>query len=261
MKLIVTEDNVGLLVATYIKDRIRAFAPTFDRPFVIGFPTGGTAVDMYKYLVDFYIKGELSFKNIVSFNLDEYVKLDINHPESYHGYMRRNLFSHVDMLPENINIPNGNASDMEAACRAYEEKIKSYGGIELFLGGVGRNGHIAFNEPGSAFDSKTRVVKLDQNTMEANARFFNNDVSLVPAQAVTMGLGTICAAREVVIMATGANKSEAVYRAIEGKPDIQWSITSLQAHPRAFIVADKAAASEVSTMSAEKCGVCSFPQF
>lgn len=258
IKLIVTEQNIGLLVATYIKQRINTFNPTFTKPFVIGFPTGSTPLDMYKYLVEFYKNGELSFKNVISFNLDEYVNLDVNHPESYHSYMRKNLFDHIDIPAENINIPNGNAADLQAACRAYDEKIKSCGGIELFLGGVGRNGHIAFNEPGSPFDSPTRVVTLNENTISANARFFNNDVNAVPKQAISMGLGTIMAAREVIIMTTGVKKADAVYQAIEGKRDIKCSITVLQEHPNAYIVSDRDAASLLSTSACMKCGVCSF---
>ncbi len=258
IKLIVTEQNIGMLVATYIKNRINTFKPTFTKPFVIGFPTGSTPLDMYKHLVEFHKKGELSFKNVISFNLDEYVNLDVNHPESYHSYMHKNLFSHIDIPAENINIPNGNAADLQAACRAYDEKIKSCGGIELFLGGVGGNGHIAFNEPGSPFDSPTRVVKLNQNTRTANARFFNNDVKSVPEQAITMGLGTIMSAREVIIMTTGVKKADAVYRAIEGPRDINCTITVLQEHSNAYIVADKDAASLLSTSACKRFGVCSF---
>jgi glucosamine-6-phosphate deaminase len=172
--------------------------------------------------------------------------------------MHKNLFSHIDIPAENINIPNGNAADLQAACRAYDEKIKSCGGIELFLGGVGGNGHIAFNEPGSPFDSPTRVVTLNQNTRTANARFFNNDINAVPQRAVSMGLGTIMAAREVIIMTTGLKKAEAVSRAIEGPRDINCSITVLQEHPNAYIVADSQAASLLSSSAHKRFGVCSF---
>lgn len=258
MKLIVTENNVGILAATYVKDRIKAFNPSLSKPFVMALPTGGTAVDFYKYLVDFYKKGQISFKHVVTFNLDEYINLDSSHPESYHSYMKHNLFDHIDINPENINIPNGNASDLDAFCSYYEEKIKSFGGIELFLGGVGHNGHIAFNEPGSPFDSKTRVVSLSESTIKANARFFDNNINLVPKQAVTMGLGTILSSKEIIIMATGESKSEAVYRAIEGRPDTNWSITALQNHKDAYLLCDVKAASQVSTVAAAKCGVCSF---
>ncbi len=258
LKLIVTHDEVGYVAASYIRKRIEAFAPTEQRPFVIAFPTGGTAVSMYASLVRFCREGKLSFKNVVSFNLDEYVGLAQDDALSYHYYMRKNLFDHVDMPEQNINIPDGNAPDLEKFCLAYEEKIKSYGGIELFLGGVGQNGHIAFNEPGSDFNSKTHVVTLQENTLRANARFFNGDVNAVPKRAVTMGLGTIRAAREVIIMAIGAKKAQAVQRAFDDKPDVNWSITALASHPAAYVLADEGAAGLVSGLKFQDCGACCF---
>lgn len=258
MKLIITENNVGLLAATYIKDRINKFSPCAQKPFVIALPTGGTSLDMYKHLIAFYKEGRLSFKNLVSFNLDEYADFDINNPQSYHSFMRRNFFEHVDMQPQNINIPDGNAQDAAAFCRAYEDKIKSLGGIELLLGGVGTNGHIAFNEPGSSFESRARLVDLQDRTLKDNARFFGGDAGAVPKRAITMGLGTILEAREIIIMATGANKAQAVYKAVESKPDTAWPITALQRHDNACLVVDTAAASEVSTAAAREHCACSF---
>ncbi|MDR1123020.1 MAG: glucosamine-6-phosphate deaminase [Elusimicrobiota bacterium] len=246
MKLIITRGNVGRLAAACVRDRINKFKPSAGRPFVIALPTGGTAVEMYKNLVAFYKAGELSFKNVVSFNLDEYVNFDPAHPESYHGFMRRNLFEHVDMQPQNINIPDGNAPSADAFCAAYEAKIKELGGIELFLGGVGANGHIAFNEPGSAFDSRTRVVNLQEKTLKDNARFFGGDINAVPKQAITMGVGTILEARHILIMAAGANKARAVRAAVEGKPDTMWTISALQAHKDAILLTDEEAASLIS---------------
>lgn len=249
IKLIVTEQNIGMLVATYIKHKINDFKPSAKKPFVIGFPTGSTPLDMYKYLTEFYKKGELSFKHVISFNLDEYVGLDVKNPQSYHSYMHKNLFDHIDIPAENINIPDGNAKDLQAACREYDAKIKRCGGMDLFLGGVGRNGHIAFNEPGSPFDSPTRVVTLNENTRVANARFFNDDPSAVPAHAISMGLGTIMSAREIIILVSGAKKADAVRRAVEGPRDTNCSLTVLQEHPSAYIVADREAASLLSTSS------------
>ncbi len=258
MKLITSEQPVDILVAHYVKQRINKAGQDGKKPFVIAFPTGGTAVGMYKQLVKFYEEGSLSFKNVVSFNLDEYAHLPVTHPESYHHYMYTNLFSHVDMPEENINIPDGNAPDIKTACLAYEAKIRQYGGIDLFLGGVGENGHIAFNEPYSPFDSITRLVDLTESTIKANARFFDNNINLVPKQAVTMGLSTIYNAREVIIMAMGSKKAQAVYRAMEGKRDTAWPITVLQGHADCYIAADAKAASEVSSAAIEDCGVCSF---
>ena len=259
MQLIETEDNVGFLTASYIKNRINAFVPSAEKPyFVLALPTGGTAVDLYKNLVRFYQENTLSFERVVTFNLDEYVSLPISHPQSYHSFMCQNLFDHIKINKEQINILNGNAQDLEKECLDYEEKIKRYGGIDLFIGGIGQNGHIAFNEPGSAFDSKTHIVNLTENTISANSRFFEGDTSLVPTRALTVGLGTIMAAKEVIIMATGPKKSQALYHAFEDKPNTNWPITVLQNHPRAFIVADKAAAAEISSGVKKACGVCSF---
>lgn len=259
MQLIETEDNVGFLTASYIKNRINIFVPTAEKPFfVLALPTGGTAVDLYKNLVRFNQENVLSFERVITFNLDEYVGLPIIHPQSYHSFMFNNFFKHIKINERQINILNGNAADLEKECLAYEEKIKHYGGIDLFLGGVGQNGHIAFNEPGSAFDSKTRVVDLTQNTIAANSRFFGGDVSLVPARALTVGLGTVMKAKEAIIMATGPKKSQALYHAFEDKPSTAWPITVLQKHPRAFVVADKAAAAEISSGIKRNCGVCSF---
>jgi glucosamine-6-phosphate deaminase len=256
MKLIVTEDSVGFLAASYVKQRIKSFNAA--RPFVLALPTGGTAVEMYKHLVKFYKEGSLSFKNVITFNLDEYLNFDATHPESYLSFMGRNFFDFVDVPAANIHIPNGNCADKAAYCKNYERRIKDAGGIDLFLGGVGANGHIAFNEPGSPFDGRTHVVELAPRTIKDNARFFSNDINAVPRRAITMGLGTVLESREIIIMATGQNKAEAVSRAVEGRPETAWPVTALQNHPCAYIVADKAAASEVSSATAQACGVCSF---
>ncbi|MBO4707768.1 MAG: glucosamine-6-phosphate deaminase [Elusimicrobiaceae bacterium] len=258
MYLIETEDNIGFLTASYIKNRIKSFVSTKDNPyFVLALPTGGTAINLYGHLVKFYKEG-LSFDKVVTFNLDEYVGLSENHPQSYHSFMFKNLFNHIKISKEQINILNGNAANLEQECTNYEEKMKKYGGIDLFIGGIGRNGHIAFNEPGSAFNSKTRVVDLTPNTISANARFFNDDISQVPTRALTMGLGTIMSAKEVIIMATGAKKSQALYHAFEDKQSTSWPVTVLQKHPRTFIIADKAAAAEISKTTKRDCGLCSF---
>ena len=258
MYLIETEDNVGFLTASYVKNRIKSFVPTKSKPyFVLALPTGGTVVDLYKNLVKFCQEG-LSFDKVVTFNLDEYVGLPENHPESYHSFMKKNLFDHIKISKEQINILNGNAKNLDKECADYEEKIKNYGGIDLFLGGIGQNGHIAFNEPGSAFDSKTRVVDLTPNTISANARFFGNNMFLVPTRALTMGLGTIMSAKEVIIMATGPKKAQALYHAFEDKQSTAWPVTVLQKHPRTFIITDKAAAAELSKTTKQNCGLCSF---
>ncbi len=243
MKLIITSHNLGLWAASYVQHRVQA---THKKPFVLGLPTGGTVVDMYAALSALVKNGKLSFHDIVTFNMDEYVGLSPEHDQSYHYYMKHNLFDHVDALPEHIHILNGQASDLHAECENYEKAIVNAGGIDLFLGGVGRNGHLAFNEPGSAFTSHTRVMKLTDSTRQANSRFFNNDVSQVPTQALTVGIGTVLDAKELLFLANGEAKAQAVARLAEGEISEQWPITALKTHPHATLLIDDAAASALA---------------
>ncbi|KAF5308994.1 hypothetical protein D9611_015067 [Ephemerocybe angulata] len=177
--------EVGEYIGQYIAKRINDFAPTAERPFVLGLPTGSSPIPTYQTIIRLVKEGKLSFKNVVTFNMDEYVGLPQDHPESYHSFMFRELFSQIDIQPENVHILDGNAPDLVAECNDYEARIKSYGGIELFLGGIGEDGHIAFNEPGSSLQSRTRIKTLAYDTILANARFFNNDISAVPRMALT----------------------------------------------------------------------------
>lgn len=243
MRLVVTKMNLGLWAAAYVKEKINAAAPAPAKPFILGLPTGGTVVDMYANLRLFYKEGLLSFKNVVTFNMDEYVGLPQDHPQSYHSYMRQNLFNEVDIPPQNIHILNGQAADLAKECADYENAIAMAGGIDLFLGGVGRNGHIAFNEPGSAFNTRTRLVELTPSTIEANSRFFLNDVHRVPRQALSVGIGTVTDAKEILFLASGAKKAEAVARLFKPGKDLNWPITALKLHPHATLLADPAACS------------------
>ena len=247
MRLIIQPDCAGISdwVATYVMTEIRNFSPTSDQPFVLGLPTGSTPLGTYQKLIEFYKMGLVSFKNVVTFNMDEYVAIPKEHPQSYHSFMWDNFFSHIDILPTNVNILNGNAKDLEAECRAYEEKIKSIGGIHLFLGGIGADGHIAFNEPGSSLHSRTRVKTLTQDTIIANSRFFENDTNLVPKHALTVGVGTVMDAKEVLIMVNGHNKARALYQAVEGSVNHMWTISALQLHPKGIIVCDESATEEL----------------
>ena len=199
MRLVILDDydKVSLWAAKYIKKKINSFNPGPDRYFVLGLPTGSTPVGTYKKLIEFYKLGKLSFKYVKTFNMDEYVNLPQNHPESYHSFMWNNFFKHIDIEPKNAHILNGNASDLLAECENYEKKIAEAGGVHLFVGGIGPDGHIAFNEPGSSLVSRTRVKTLAQDTILANARFFGNDMSMVPRQALTVGVGTVMDAEEV----------------------------------------------------------------
>ena len=251
MKIIIRNNSKegSLWAAHYIAKRINEKAAVTDKPFVIGLCTGSTPIETYAELIRMVKAGEVSFKNVISFNMDEYVGLPESHPESYHSFMHHNLFDHIDEKPENIHILNGNAKDVEAECAAYEKAIVDAGGFDLFLGGVGEDGHIAFNEPFSSLQSRTRVVTLTQDTREVNARFFNNDPSAVPAQALTVGVATVLSAKEVVILAFGSKKARALKDAIEGPMSHYCTLSGLQNHPAGTIVCDENSISEVKVSS------------
>ena len=241
MRLIIQESysQLSQWAAAYIVKRINEFAPTAEKPF------GSTPLGTYKQLINLHKEGKVSFENVVTFNMDEYIGLPEDHPESYHSFMWNNFFRHIDIRKENVNILNGNAEDPQAECIRYEEKIKSYGGIHLFMGGIGPDGHIAFNEPGSSLASRTRMKTLTQDTIIANSRFFNNDINLVPKTALTVGVGTIMDAQEVLILVNGHNKARALYQAVEGAVNHMWTISILQMHPKGIIVCDDAATDEL----------------
>ncbi|KAG0365596.1 glucosamine-6-phosphate isomerase [Gamsiella multidivaricata] len=247
MRLVIRKDydEVSYHVAKYVKERVNEFAPSANRPFVLGLPTGSSPVGVYRNLVKFYQDGELSFRHIVTFNMDEYVGLPRDHPQSYHTFMWNHLFKYVDILPENVNILDGNALDLDLECQRYEEKIFAFGGIELFLGGIGPDGHIAFNEPGSSLNSRTRVKTLAYDTIVANARFFDNDITKVPNLALTVGVGTVVDAREVCIIITGAHKALALAKCIEEGMNHMWTVSAIQIHPRGMIVCDEDATLEL----------------
>lgn len=245
MRVIITEKNVGDWAAAYVATKINEFKPTEDRPFVLGLPTGGTPLNMYKRLIKLYEDGVVSFKNVVTFNMDEYVGLTPENPQSYHHYMHENFFDHIDIPAENINILNGMAEDTEKECQRYEDKIQSYGGINLFLGGVGEDGHIAFNEPCSSLTSRTRVKSLTQDTIIANSRFFDGDLNKVPKLSLTVGVGTILSADEVLIMVTGAKKARALHHGIEEGINHMWTISALQMHRKGIIVSDEDACNDL----------------
>lgn len=239
------KEQVGKWAARHIVDTINKFAPTAERPFVLGLPTGSTPLTTYVALIELFKAGEVSFKNVVTFNMDEYVGIEPNHPESYRTFMHENFFNHVDILPENINLLDGKAEDIDAHCAAYEEKIRSYGKINLFMGGVGNDGHIAFNEPGSSLSSRTRIKTLTEDTRIANSRFFDGDINQVPKYALTIGVATLLDAEEVMILSLGHNKAQALQMAIEGSVNHMWTVTALQLHKKAVLVADEAAQQEL----------------
>ncbi|KAB2909552.1 MAG: glucosamine-6-phosphate deaminase [Ignavibacteriales bacterium] len=247
MRIIIQPDfnSVSEWAANFVASKIKKFNPTPGKKFVLGLPTGSSPLVMYKNLIELHKKGYVSFENVITFNMDEYVGIPEDHPESYHSFMFNNFFNFIDIKRENINILNGNAANLEEECRLYEEKIKAAGGINLFLGGIGPDGHIAFNEPGSSFGSLTRVKTLTQDTIIANSRFFDNDVNKVPKTALTVGVKTVLNANEVMILISGHNKARALHHVVEGGVNHMWTVSALQLHPKAIIVCDDAATVEL----------------
>ncbi|KAJ1525810.1 hypothetical protein ONE63_009013 [Megalurothrips usitatus] len=241
MRLIILDstDQVADWSARYVLKKITQFKPGPDKYFVLGLPTGGTPLGMYKKLIEFYKAGKLSFKYVKTFNMDEYVGLPRDHPESYHYYMWNNFFKHIDIDPKNAHILDGNADDLDAECVQFERLITEAGGVHLFIGGIGPDGHIAFNEPGSSLASRTRVKTLAQDTLEANARFFDNDMSKVPKKALTVGVGTVMDAKEVMILITGTHKAFALYKAIEEGVNHMWTVSAFQQHPQTLMICDE----------------------
>ena len=227
MRLIIEKDydQLSKWAAEHVIERINKFNPTPDHKFVLGLPTGSSPIGMYHALAEACKEGRVSFKNVLTFNMDEYVGLPESHPESYHSFMAKNFFDHVDCPKENIHILNGNAEDLEAECAHYEKMIEEAGGIDLFIGGIGPDGHIAFNEPGSSLTSRTRQKTL--------------------TTALTVGVGTVMSAREVMILVNGHNKTRALQAAVEGPVTQMWTISVLQLHQHGIIVADEAATDDL----------------
>ena len=232
-------------MANYVATRIKEFNPNSKNHFVMGLPTGSSPIGMYKELVKLFKRGYVSFKYVKTFNMDEYVGLPEDHPESYHSFMWNNFFSHIDIDKANVNILNGNAQDLEKECADYEKRIKEAGGIKLFLGGIGPDGHIAFNEPGSSLGSLTRVKTLTMDTMIANSRFFDNDIKKVPKTALTVGVKTVLDAEEVLIIISGHGKARALAKVVEEGVNHMWTVSALQLHPKGMIVCDEAATYEL----------------
>ena len=245
---VIIRDNqheASLWAARHIADAIRAKAARTAEPFVLGLATGSTPIETYAELIRMYKAGELSFRNVVTFNMDEYVGLPVEHPESYHSFMDKYLFNHIDIPRENIHLLDGNAPDLKAECEAYEAAIVAAGGIDLFLGGVGEDGHLAFNEPFSSLKSRTRVMDLTYDTLLVNSRFFEGDINKVPKQAMSVGVATVLSADEVLILAFGHKKARAIAQAVEGPLTHVVTLSALQDHPCGTIVVDDLAAGEL----------------
>ena len=247
MRVIIENDYKALSewAANHVIETINAFQPTAEHPFVLGLPTGSSPEGMYANLVKAVKEGKVSFKHVLTFNMDEYVGLPESHPESYHSFMARNLFDHIDCPKENIHILNGNAENLAEECAHYEQMIEDAGGIDLFIGGIGPDGHIAFNEPFSSLSSRTRVKTLTTDTRIANSRFFDGDIDKVPSTALTVGVGTVMDAKEVMILCNGHGKARALQAAIEGPVTQAWTISALQTHKKGIIVCDESACDEL----------------
>ncbi len=217
---------------------------TIPRP-VLGLATGGTPVGIYERIVRDYRRGMVSFRNATAFNLDEYVNLPADHPESYHSYMNAHLYSHIDLPVSRQHIPNGNAADLAEECRRYDEAIELSGQIDLQLLGLGHNGHIGFNEPSPSLVRGTHIVELAEKTRQANARFFDS-IDDVPRQALTMGVGTILKAKKIMLVVKGADKADIVREALQGPITTNVPASLLQTHPNLIVLLDSAAAGKLA---------------
>jgi len=244
---VIIQDNyekMSLWAANYIADRINAHREA--RPFVLGLPTGSSPIGVYRELIRKNKAGEVSFQNVVTFNMDEYLGLPREHDQSYWYFMHDNFFDHIEIPAENINILNGMTDDPAGECARYEEKIASYGGIDLFMGGIGVDGHLAFNEPYTSLASRTGVRDLTTDTRIVNSRFFGGDPEKVPAQALSVGIGTVTDAKEVLVLISGHNKARALAATVEGGVSQKWTCSALQLHNAAIIACDEAACGELT---------------
>ena len=232
-----TEEQIGIAAGNYMCGQV------LQKPdSVLGLATGSTPLKPYGQMIDLYKKGVVDFSKVTTFNLDEYVNLDVNDKNSYHSFMHENLFDHINIPEESINLLNGNASDPEKECEEYENKIKKAGGIDIQLLGIGSNGHIAFNEPSDCFQRWSHVVNLKESTVKDNSRFFKS-IEEVPTQAVTMGIGSIMQAKKILIIAIGENKAKAIKQLINGNVTPQCPASVLQFHTDVTLMLDRGAAS------------------
>lgn len=238
MKLIITEDYDALSDAAF--EVMKEVLDANEKP-VLGLATGSSPEGLYARMVEDYKEGNHSYKDVVTYNLDEYVGIDRDDPQSYYTFMNDHLFKHIDINPENTHVPYG-STDEDA--KAYDDEVK---GVNVQLLGIGRNGHIGFSEPGTPFDERTHIVDLTESTREANKRFFDNDINKVPKQAISQGIGTIMDADKVLLIASGEDKADAIKAMIEGEPTIECPASALQNHKDVVVIVDKAAASKLSS--------------
>ncbi|HWP81592.1 MAG TPA: glucosamine-6-phosphate deaminase [Bacteroidota bacterium] len=245
--LVSVHEDYGALskaAARFVAERIGRKADL-----ILGLASGSTPVGMYQELIRLHRQEGLSFSNVTTFNLDEYIGLPKSHPQSFYQFMWRTFFSHIDINPQSVFVPDGMTSDIQAHCAWYEEEIKHRGGIDLQILGIGSNGHIGFNEPGSSQSSRTCMTRLSRQTVRDNARFFKT-IDDVPKTAITMGIGTILEAEEILLLASGEAKAEAVRAAVEGPITAMVPASSLQTHRKVYVMIDRAAGSKLRQLAA-----------
>lgn len=231
-----SEEQIGIAAGNYMCGQV------LQKPdSVLGLATGSTPLKPYGQMIELYKKGVVDFSKVTTFNLDEYVNLDVNDKNSYHSFMHENLFDHINIPADQINFLDGNAEDPEEECRRYEKKIKKAGGIDIQLLGIGSNGHIAFNEPADCFQRWSHVVTLKESTVKDNSRFFKS-IDEVPTQALTMGIGSIMQAKKILIIAIGENKAKAIKQLIDGNVTPMCPASVLQFHTDVTLMLDRAAA-------------------
>ncbi|MFC2821699.1 MAG: glucosamine-6-phosphate deaminase [Spirochaetales bacterium] len=246
MRVIIQEnyEKMSLWAASFIANAINSHKG--PKPFVLGLPTGSSPIGVYKNLIAMNKDGKVSFKNVVTFNMDEYVGLPHENDQSYWYFMQDNFFNHIDIPAQNINMLNGMAEDPVLECENYEKKIASFGGIDLFMGGIGADGHIAFNEPFTSLKSRTGLRTLTTDTKLVNSRFFGNDPSRVPSYALSVGVGTVYDSKIVLVLISGHNKARALAHTVQGGVSQKWTCSVLQMHNNAVIVCDESACGELS---------------
>ncbi|MBD1380291.1 glucosamine-6-phosphate deaminase [Metabacillus arenae] len=238
-------DELSQKAAEFIISKVRQ-----NPEIKLGLATGGTPQGLYDKLIHDHKQNFTSYQKVTTFNLDEYVGLEKDHPNSYHFFMKKTLFDHIDIEPSNTYIPNGEVEDLDAECLRYEKNIEELGGIDLQILGIGSNGHIGFNEPGTSFQSMTHIVELTQSTREANARFFNKPED-VPTQAITMGIKSIMNAKEIVLLVSGESKKEAIKQLLSEKVTEQFPASILNTHPNVTVIVDEEALPKLE-LNAEK---------
>lgn len=232
-------DELSKVAADYFIEKIKK-----DPSMTLGLATGSTPIGMYQYLIKDHKENQTSYENIITFNLDEYIGLDESNKNSYKYFMNDQLFHHINIDPANVHIPNGKTDNSERECELYEEKIKEKGGIDLQLLGIGANGHIGFNEPGTSFKSRTHVVKLAEKTRSDNARFFEK-IEDVPTHAITMGIQTIMESKEIVLLASGEGKRETIKRLLTGPISEDFPASCLHNHPNVTVIVDEEALGDI----------------